>query len=42
MIRRLRELNYQGVLVFEIGGRPELMPGYLADVKRKLEEFLLR
>ena len=42
LIRRLRELNYQGVLVFEIGGRPELMPGYLADAKRKLEEFLLR
>ena len=26
LIRRLRQLNYQGVLVFEIGGRPERMP----------------
>ena len=41
LIRRLRELNYQGVLVFEIGGRPELMPRYLADAKGKLEGFLL-
>ena len=40
LIRRLRQLNYQGVLVFEIGGRPGRMPGYLADAKRKLEGFL--
>jgi len=40
MIRRLREQNYQGVMVFEIGGRPELMPGYLANAKQKLEAYL--
>ena len=40
MIRQLREQNYQGVMVFEIGGRPELMPGYLANGKQKLEQYL--
>ncbi|MCP4189267.1 MAG: sugar phosphate isomerase/epimerase [Pirellulaceae bacterium] len=40
LIRRLRELDYQGALVFEIGGQPELMPGYLANAKRKLDSYL--
>ncbi len=42
LIGHLRRLNYQGVLVFEIGGDPQLMPRYLSDGKRKLEHWLLQ
>ena len=41
LIRRLREIKYEGVLVFEIGGPPEEMPIYLADAKRKLDGYLI-
>lgn len=40
LIARLGELNYQGVLVFEIGGDPQLMPLHLSNAKRKLEAWL--
>lgn len=40
MLMKLREMDYRGVLMFEIGGPPEQMPGYLADAKRKLERYL--
>ncbi len=41
-IRRLREIKYEGVLVFEIGGPPAEMPTYLANAKRKLDGYLLK
>jgi sugar phosphate isomerase/epimerase len=40
LIRRLREIKYEGALVFEIGGPPAEMPTYLADAKRKLDGYL--
>lgn len=40
LIERLRELDYQGVMVFEIGGPASEMPGYLADAKRQLQTCL--
>ena len=40
LIAKLREANYGGVLVFEIGGPPEEMPSYLTDAKRQLEQYL--
>ncbi len=42
LIRRLREIKYEGVLVFEIGGPPAEMPTYLANAKRKLDGYLLK
>lgn len=41
LIAALREIEYDGALVFEIGGDPDAMPGYLRDGKEKLEAFLL-
>jgi len=41
LIAALREIEYEGSLVFEIGGDPEAMPGYLREGKKKLEAFLL-
>ena len=42
MLTKLRDMDYQGVLMFEIGGPPEQMPDYLARplAKRKLEGYL--
>ena len=40
LIAKLREIRYGGALVFEIGGPPEQMPGWLSDGKRKLEGYL--
>lgn len=40
LFRKLQEIRYQGLLVFEIGGDPERMPGYLAEGKLKIESYL--
>ena len=40
LIAAVRENGYSGLLMFEIGGPPEKMPGYLAEAKRKLENWL--
>jgi len=40
MIAALRRIGYDGLLLFEIGGPPENMPDYLAEAKRKLENWL--
>ena len=40
LIAKLREVKYEGVLVFEIGGPPEEMPNYLTDAKQQLERHL--
>ena len=40
LIAALRKIEYSGSLVFEIGGDPDAMPGYLREGKRKLEEYL--
>ena len=42
LINKLRATRYDGVLVFEIGGDPAAMPGYLRDGKRILESHLAR
>ena len=39
-IAALRSIGYGGLLMFEIGGPPENMPDYLANAKRKLEDWL--
>ncbi|MCP5113480.1 MAG: sugar phosphate isomerase/epimerase [bacterium] len=40
LLAKLGEIDYRGVLMFEIGGPPEEMPGFLADAKEKLEAYL--
>jgi sugar phosphate isomerase/epimerase len=40
LIDALRATNYAGVLVFEIGGDPEKMPGYLREGKQKLDGYI--
>ena len=40
LIAALREVRYAGALVFEIGGDPDAMPGYLREGKRKLEDYM--
>jgi sugar phosphate isomerase/epimerase len=40
LLRKLHEINYGGVLVFEIGAPASEMPGDLADAKRKLERYI--
>lgn len=40
LLRKLAAINYQGSLVFEIGGDPAKMPEFLADAKQKLESYL--
>ncbi|MCY4188192.1 MAG: sugar phosphate isomerase/epimerase [Bryobacterales bacterium] len=40
LIAKLRQIDYQGLLVFEIGGAVEDLPGYFRDAKAKLEAFL--
>ena len=41
LIRKLRSINYQGLLVFEIGGPVEELPGFFRDAKAKLENYLI-
>lgn len=40
LIAKLREVDYQGLLVFEIGGPVEELAEYFRDAKAKLEQFL--
>ncbi len=40
LIAALRRGGYTGLLMFEIGGQAEKMPGYLAEAKHKLEAWL--
>lgn len=40
LIAALRRIGYSGLLMFEIGGPAEKMPTYLAEAKRKLEDWL--
>ncbi len=40
LITTLRRINYRGVLMLEIGGAADKMPGYLADAKQRLEAYL--
>lgn len=40
LIAALRRSGYSGILMFEIGGPAEKMPGFLAEAKRKLEGWL--
>ncbi len=40
LIAKLRRIDYQGLLVFEIGGSVEELPGFLRDAKAKLEGHL--
>ena len=40
LIAKLRAINYQGLLVFEIGGPVEELTGFFRDAKAKLEGYL--
>lgn len=40
LIAKLRQIEYEGLLVFEIGGAVEDLPDYFSDAKAKLEAFL--
>lgn len=40
LIAKLREIDYQGLLVFEIGGPVEELTGFFRDAKVKLEEYI--
>ena len=40
LIKKLRKTNYQGLLIFEIGGAAEDLPAILRDSKQKLEAHL--
>ena len=40
LIAKLRQIEYGGLLVFEIGGPVEDLPDYFSDAKAKLEAFL--
>ena len=40
LIAKLRKVGYQGLLVFEIGGSVEELPGFFRDAKAKLEEYI--
>ena len=40
LIAKLREIDYQGLLVFEIGGPVDKLSEYFADAKTKLEGYL--
>lgn len=39
LIAALRKIEYGGVLVFEIGGDPEKMPGWLREGKQKMDAW---
>ena len=40
LIAKLRQIEYEGLLVLEIGGAVEDLPDYFSDAKAKLEAFL--
>ena len=40
LIAKLRQIEYEGLLVFEIGGAVEDLPDYFSDAKAKLEAFI--
>ena len=40
LLSELAKVNYKGLFIFEIGGDPKKMEGYLRDGKRKFEGFL--
>ncbi len=40
LIRKLRAIGYEGLLVFEIGGPVEELAGFFRDAKAKLENYL--
>ena len=40
LLRKLREIRYTGLLVFELVGPASERSKHLADSKRKLEEYL--
>lgn len=40
LIAKLRKIDYEGLLVFEIGGPVDKLPEYFGDAKTKLEAFL--
>ncbi len=40
LLSTLRAVKYDGLLVFEIGGSVQDLPGYFRDAKAKLEEYL--
>ena len=42
LLRKLASIQYSGPLVFEIGGDPAKLPGYLADAKQRLEGYLAK
>ncbi len=42
LVAKLRSINYQGLLVCEIGGPVEELTEYFRDAKAKLEEYLAR
>jgi sugar phosphate isomerase/epimerase len=40
LFHKLKEIHYQGLLIFEIGGEASKMKGYLTEGKRKIEKYL--
>ncbi len=40
LIAKLRKIDYEGLLVFEIGGPVDKLTGYFSDAKEKLEGYL--
>ncbi len=40
LFRKLREIAYAGVLVFEIGGDPALMPGHLRQARDQFRQWM--
>jgi len=42
LIKKLRKTNYQGLLIFEIGGATAQLPAILRDSKQKLEAHLAK
>ncbi len=42
LIKKLRKTNYQGLLIFEIGGSADELPAILRDSKQKLEAYLAK
>jgi sugar phosphate isomerase/epimerase len=42
LIKKLRKTNYQGLLIFEIGGATAQLPAILRNSKQKLEAYLAK
>ena len=40
LIAKLRQIDYQGLLIFEIGGPVDELTGFFRDAKAKLEEYI--